>query len=57
MKIRKTLNGLEPRTARDAEQNPWDWIEGPDEQDMDPGDRMMIIVVCIALALALCGVI
>lgn len=57
MKIRKTLNGLEPRTLRDAEQDPWDWLEEPDQQDMDPGDQLMLIVVIVTLLLALCGVI
>lgn len=55
MKIRKTLNGLEPRTLRDSEQDPWDWFEEPDQQDMDPGDQLMLIVVIVTLLLALCG--
>lgn len=29
MKIRSTLNGLTPRTMRDARRDPYDWWRGP----------------------------
>lgn len=53
MKTRPPLNGLQPRTEREAAQDPYDWIEHA-EADGRSLDRWML---ALAIAVALMAVV
>ena len=52
MKIRKTLNGLMPRTARDACRDPWDWFEASPRPDT-PAEQIAGFILALVIAVGL----
>ena len=55
MKIRSTINGLAPRTLRDATRDPWDWCEASPRPDTPTEQALgfaLSIVIGIVLAAA-----
>ena len=57
MRLRSTLNGLEPRTAREASQDPYDWFEAPDRAPPPLYAKRILAMFVAALVLMWFGVI
>ena len=56
MKLRSTLNGLQPRTLRDAARDPWDWLQAsprPDTRGEQAAGVVLAVVIGIVGAAAL----
>ena len=56
MKIRSTLNGLAPRTLRDAARDPWDWLQAsprPDTPAEKAAGFVLVLIISIIGAAAL----
>lgn len=50
MKIRSTINGLAPRTLRDACRDPWDWFEASPRPDT-PAEVMAGVVLAMVISI------
>lgn len=49
MKLRSTLNGLAPRTLRDACRDPWDWYEASQRPDT-PAEQVAGFVLVLIIS-------
>ena len=50
MKIRSTLNGLTPRTMRDAIRDPWDWLQASPRPDT-PAEQIAGVVLALIIGI------
>ena len=50
MKIRSTLNGLTPRTLRDARRDPYDWWRGSPRPDTR-GEQIAGVVLAVVIGI------
>lgn len=55
MKIRSKLNGLTPRTLRDARRDPYDWWRGPARSPRPdtPAEVMAGVVLTVVIGIVL----
>ena len=53
MKIRSTLNGLTPRTMRDARRDPYDWWRGPERspRPCTPAEEIAGVVLMLIIGI------
>ena len=54
MKIRSTLNGMTPRTLRDARRDPYDWWRGPfraSPRPDTPAERIAGVVLALIIGI------
>ena len=50
MKIRSTLNGLAPRTLRDAARDPYDWLQASPRPDT-PAEKVAGVVLAVVIGI------
>ena len=52
MKLRSTINGMMPRTLRDAARDPWDWLQASPRPDT-PAEQVAGVVLAVVLGIVL----